>query len=462
MFDWYNSNLFSSKYKEYSITADSYCRAAWNNRRSKGRIKYNMDKIIDTDINNFGCDVFQILHDGEYEESWDGKRWGSEVLSAFVDNPEVELLMNTCGGDADFSAFATGDILKDVHEELSEIKTLFCQKHNIEEEIEKNKEDGNDTEDLEDQLFDLDFKINSSVQYTKSKISSSALQALQSVGDLHSMKHKGLLGESDDTDIEVAEKRFALVENILKNSSFKVMMKMAGRMLSLGDNALSETTDTPEEFIGITTGNKIDGIQLEDLAMLGDNDLELLFWADFADENLVIDLFQGTDAKGFGDIVLLTDISPSMNGTLGEFNGVAVSRHQATRAFAYAMHCEAKDRTVIELPFNHLCSRKIDNASESIELGVSGGTCFNNAFNASLDVIMDLNNPDIIMITDGEDWMDEHILHDLKNRGVRIWLYTIGNRHNDLLEKYSHRAFLIGSNIEQSIENLSVSMQASK
>lgn len=465
MFSWYadaNKVFYGSNYKEYSIVADDYTRVAWNNRRQRGAIRYDMNQVKDQDIKNFGCDVFQILHDGEYEETFDGESWGSEVLETFMNNDEVELLMNSCCGDADFSAFSTGNVLKKVHEELTNVKNLYLEKNDLQDKID-NESDEQKKSEYEDKLFDIDMKYDSAISYTKSKISSAALEALDGLGELSKMKAMGLLPDvADDSDPEQSQKRFDVIQNIMQNDYFKKMMQMAGRCLNLGDTALSETTDTPEEFIGLTTGNEIDGIQLEDLALLGNKDLELLFWADYADENLIIDLYQGTKTKGFGDIILLTDISPSMNCDLGSFQNSVITRHQVTRAFAYAMHSEAKDRTVVELPFNSRCTRTVTDRMESINLGVSGGTCFQRAFEKTQEVIPDLDNPDIIFITDGESGVYEETLQEITSKGVRIWLYTIGCSHNQTVYEYAHRAFMINGDIEKSIENLSEAMKATK
>ena len=458
LFQWRNL-LGNHSYKEYSVEADNYCRVAWNNRRSRGQIKENLSQIKDQDIKNFGCDIFQILHEGEYEETFDGESWGSPVLGEVLDSNEFQILMGTCEGDADFSAFSTSSFLLEAHESLSKIKSMYKKKEDID------KDDSLSEEEKEDMKSDVDFDLENMIPYIKADIGRASLNALSKVSDVADLREKGLIpsGTSDDSDIELAEARFDIVERLQKDENFRRILTLAGRVASLGHSATTVRTDAPEDFVGFATGNEIEGIQLEDLALLGEEDLEDLFWAEFAEETLVIDQFKGTEELGYGDVILCTDVSPSMGAHLGRIGEELVTRHQVCRAFSYAMHCDiSKDRKVIEIPFNHLAINIITDPMTSINKGMMGGTNFNNAFNKANKHIGELNNPDIIFITDGEDHIYPDILEKIKEQGVRIWLYTIGNRPNPVLERYSHRSYVIGSDIQKSIENLTESMKATK
>ena len=468
MFSWYNSN-YKYNYKTYAIEPDNYCRVAWNNRRSKGRVRSDMDKVLDKDINNFGADVFQILHDGEYEESFDAASWGSPILKEVLDSPEFQILQDTCFGDADFSAFSTGAFLKEVHEDLTKIKLMYASIEDLEHQLADDDSLSDEQRiQIQKQIDSLDFDLEAMSPYIQSNISQAALKALSQIQDVSKLKSRGLLPlpKTDDQDPVSAEKRWDIIEKIQNNQEFRKILELAGRVVSCGDNAITETTDTPDEFVGFTVGNEIDGLQLEDLALLADPDLEDLFWADFADETLLIDNYKGERQLGYGDCILLTDVSPSMQTNLGMIDNAVITRHQMTRAFAYTMHCDvSKDRRIVEIPFTHIAHPQIDDAITSIEKGTSGGTDFYHAFKSAENLVYELSNPDIIFITDGEDHCStelSNLLDSYIDKGVRIWLYTIGNAHNSLLLSKAHKSFIIGSDIENSITNLVQSMIATK
>ena len=460
MFQW-NKYISSNRYKEYSIVADNYCRVAWNNRRAKGVIKENLSKVSDQDITNFGADIFQLLHEGEYEETFDGESWGHALLQEVLDSDEFEMLMNTCGNDTDFAAYATSKFLSESHSSLSDIKNLHKQKSDLEKELENDQEN----EDLKDKINDLKYQIEDNSQYIKSALGNSSLSAIKELSEFSDLKSKGLLPSKscEEKDTVGAEKRWDVIERLLKDQKFKDILKLAGRVSSIGHNAITVDTDAPEDFVGIAMGDNLLGVQLEDLALLGEEDLEDIFWADYADKSLVVDSFKGTKELGYGDVILCTDISPSMGLNIAMIGDSWVTRHQICRAFAYAMHCDiSKDRKVVEIPFNHEVKQRITDPLVSIDQTMSGGTSFKRAFESAAKQIDKLNNPDIIFITDGEDRIHPEILEEIKEKGVRIWLYTIGELPNPILENAAHRSFRIMHNIEQSLDMLSESMKATK
>ena len=136
LFDW--GGIFKShKYKEYSVVADNYSRTCWNNRRKKGVVAERLSEVADKDIRNFGCDVFQLLHQGEYEETFDGERWGSPVLQEVLESDGFEMLMDTCSGDSDFAALSAATFLKNCHESLSDIKAQYVKLEDLKEEKQK-------------------------------------------------------------------------------------------------------------------------------------------------------------------------------------------------------------------------------------------------------------------------------------------------------------------------------------
>jgi uncharacterized protein with von Willebrand factor type A (vWA) domain len=291
------------------------------------------------------------------------------------------------------------------------------------------------------------------------------MDAMKKVQELEKAKSDGFFssGDGSPNQLDNQQRRFDLVQRFQKDRTFKMVLELAGRIQKFGDDAVVETTDVPEAFVGFTAGNNFDGIQLEDLSMMNDQDLENLFWAEYCDETLLVDLFQGTKKRSKGNIVICSDVSGSMGTYLGRLDNGDVSRHHLCRAFVFAamIKCRKEDRKCIDISFNSRVSRATEDPHIALDSSCGGGTNFNYPMRKAIDYIQKNqmeDSSDVIFITDGESHISTDYLEQLKATKARLWLYTIGRSHNYMLYEYAHRSFLL-KNLERSMKDLSESIK---
>lgn len=453
------------RYKTFAIEPDGYCRVAWRNRKTRSEvIEKKLTKLFDLEIEGFSNDIFQTLMNGEYEESFESLKWAEECFDLIKDNEEFHLLQEMCVGDPDFAAVSTGDFMEKLAPDFAKIKEYSDQMEKLEKKIQQESDD-REKRKLGLQMKEVEFRSDQCKVYAKAKAQKTSIDSMKKVSELHEMKRKGFLQQGDGGDMDLLEQqnRWDLIDRFQKDTVFKLILKLAGRIQRLGDQAVVEQVDTPEEFVGFTSGNNFDGIQLEDLTMMNDEDLENLFWAEFCDETLLVDLFKGTKQKSKGDIVIVSDVSGSMAVDMGNIDGEPISRHMLCRAFCFAAmtKCKKENRRTIDISFASTIRQKTSNPHESLNVRCGGGTRFNTPLLEALTFIekADQNETaDIIFITDGESSLNTYILDDIKGKGIRLWLYTIGNQHNYYLHKYAHRSFLL-KDLNESLSDLSHSIK---
>jgi uncharacterized protein with von Willebrand factor type A (vWA) domain len=447
------------KYKTFAIEPDSYCRVAWRNRRRRSYVvEQNIASLKDDELKGFSSDIFQSLMNGEFEESSSALKWAEECFSICQDVEEFEILQEMCSGDADFSAISTGGFMKSLSSELLKIKGLSNEIEQKEKQLEES-DDEDEKNEIYDLMSELEFEREQNQAYAKTKVQTASMEAMKEVTEMQKLKDCGFFGsEFGSNKMENQQSRWDLVERFKRDESFKKVLLLAGRIKSMGDEAVVESTDTPESFVGFTSGNNFDGIQLEDLTMMSEPDLENLFWADYCDETLLVDLYKGTKKRSGGDIVICSDVSGSMSYNLGKIGKEWVTRHELCRAFCFAamIKCKQESRNIVDIAFDSKIRKITNDPHESLEVLCGGGTNFNHPLREAIKFMRESNRKDttdVIFVTDGESDASSSYLEAIKSMGSRLWLYTIGSHHNYALLRASHRSFLL-SDLGKSMEDL--------
>jgi uncharacterized protein with von Willebrand factor type A (vWA) domain len=369
------------KYKTFAIEPDGYCRVAWRNRKRRSTVIQNqLATLQDQDLDNLSSDVFQSLMNGEFEESFEAQKWAEDCFSVVQDVEEFEMLQEMCAGDPDFSAISTADLMKSMASELRKIKALSTELEDKQNQL-NNEQDSDAKEELVELMDEIEFQIEQTQKYASTKVQKASMDAMKKVQELEKAKSDGFFssGDGSPNQLDNQQRRFDLVQRFQKDRTFKMVLELAGRIQKFGDDAVVETTDVPEAFVGFTAGNNFDGIQLEDLSMMNDQDLENLFWAEYCDETLLVDLFQGTKKRSKGNIVICSDVSGSMGTYLGRLDNGDVSRHHLCRAFVFAamIKCRKEDRKCIDISFNSRVSRATEDPHIALDSSCGGGTNFN-------------------------------------------------------------------------------------
>lgn len=192
------------------------------------------------------------------------------------------------------------------------------------------------------------------------------------------------------------------------NPMIKLAADFAGRFLQIFDaTKRQEPIKNESVFAGYYTGNDIANIVPEEFANLQDEDLEILFYKNFAEGNLLCQRFESREAKGKGPLCVMLDVSGSM-GTKRRLSwGIglaaalfsAAKKNQKDRIFHlyivngsyYKIDCT--DMTTLEF------------LSSVANLKANGGTNFaqpvSDFVTTNAEVFSEEKKADLILITDG-------------------------------------------------------------
>ena len=225
--------------------------------------------------------------------------------------------------------------------------------------------------------------------------------------------------------------------------TLRKIAKLMGRFKKISEGVKSEKIGQYSAPTKIVQGDELSRVVPSELAMYAMKETEGLFLKKYTEKSLMQYDVKDNEKQGKGPFVVLLDKSGSMRGM--EYEVAAAITAELLR-LALEDHREAA-----VIPFDGRAHdvRVIDSSDKLIDfmmygLRASGGTNFDNAFNAGLDYIskQKLDKSDIMIITDGmgnvhqttEQWM--RVCRD--KAGVRYFGLNIrewGAQWPDNLEK---------------------------
>ncbi|MDO4689740.1 MAG: hypothetical protein Q4A58_00360 [Fusobacterium sp.] len=249
------------------------------------------------------------------------------------------------------------------------------------------------------------------------------------------------------------------VEHIKNNKDIKALCDLLGRLRIYNENlkkqnhsSIDEDIAIPkinskEEISRVKLGNSIEALLPNELSLLNNSDLEILFDLKFVENKLMVYDFQGSEhikkeeekeknqskeIEGKGPIIICLDTSGSMSGSR-EMIAKAISFCIISRAISEKRLCLLINFSIkIELTeFN-----KISSFSEIFEFltkSFYGGTDALPALNYSLDTLEkeEYSGADILMISDflldSVDERTEERIKESKKRKNRFYSIAIGN-----------------------------------
>lgn len=233
---------------------------------------------------------------------------------------------------------------------------------------------------------------------------------------------------SDDlVNEEQLMKTFGLGEGQLKRMSFKERRKLAeqlksGRMVQfanlLGQFKLvakgarrSKVATVPDEVAGLELGQDIGNLSVESMISLTMPELELKFWNDYVNHELVQKKVIGPHSLGKGPIIVVCDESGSMSGSCyggtREMWSKALSlalcdqARRNRRDFYYIGFSGGESTYTVKFPNGRVDHKKL---IEFVEHFYGGGTYPFPALLQAARIVESYktNRPDIVFITDGE------------------------------------------------------------
>src|SRR5215471_2889040 len=115
-----------------------------------------------------------------------------------------------------------------------------------------------------------------------------------------------------------AKEKIELAMRVMRSPKLKLIAEMCGRFTRIAMSVQkSRVNHPPSEITSITIGNDLARLLPGEVALLGDPDLEDLFYLKFAERLLLQYELEGRESEGRGPIILALDESGSMSETLG-------------------------------------------------------------------------------------------------------------------------------------------------
>jgi uncharacterized protein with von Willebrand factor type A (vWA) domain len=379
-----------------------------------------------------------------------------EVNSAIMEDPQYEELSFMTMGDPVGAALATKDLapaLIKLYERNKKLQDKLKEQQQAEEERLKKLVEAANAEGMGDQ------EEADSLQAEADAMGEDIAKAMKGIE--HELDGAGtamqsVIGKAMQKALDGQEAQFALARGfdlskadllrqdplervkfakLLDNERIRKAAEFFGALVNLTRQRTRRRRGIPHETIGVMMGSEIDRLLTEQLALLDDPDLEMIFLADFADGRLLQYDVEGSEKVGKGGMAVGVDCSGSMQGaplswavavTLVLF-GIACREKRAFRLVCFntrvLQEIELTDRANI-----------IENIGRIASISASGGTSFQAPLEnllAGLEGKASENACDLVFITDGQAFVDpewQETFHKrMKKIGGKMWGIAIND-----------------------------------
>jgi uncharacterized protein with von Willebrand factor type A (vWA) domain len=255
------------------------------------------------------------------------------------------------------------------------------------------------------------------------------------------------------------EIRFKLAGMVKQDARIKLLLDLVGRFRFMAKQKhRKRVKHGRDELMDITHGSDLRDVLPQELLMLGDPLLEMLFFHSFYEESLTQYEYEAPEKLGRGPIVVRIDCSGSMAATLTgptKMEGVShITRFAWAVAVGLALVVIArKERRDLNIGvFNNTMIQEWtfykgiitpDELFQIATLGVYGGTSFEAPLTSAMWVVgnSQFKNADIVFITDGECQISPEFLTqymaDKTSKGVTTYGIKVGSDNaysNNVLE----------------------------
>ena len=248
---------------------------------------------------------------------------------------------------------------------------------------------------------------------------------------------------------------------ILGSKNLSPFASAIGRLekaMSIADNSRGLRG---QQTTNIDMSDDISRVLESEFAMLSDDDCEDKFYEDYLNSSLQSWEEDGDESLSNGNLIILLDISGSMDkqlyfGTKSNGSGLYVSSLDLAKSIIYAILKDRKDKSDTLFQFDYQCRdvQAITNFSASdlkklLSIHTGGGTDFAPTLEKAVRYCD--NRPelgyDILLITDADFDSDdvaamEHFKKNCKSE-ARIFSLVIHNRIANVIKKISHKSILL-------------------
>src|SRR6266498_3908073 len=221
-----------------------------------------------------------------------------------------------------------------------------------------------------------------------------------------------------------AQEKIELAMRVVRSPKLKLIAEMCGRFTRIAMSVQkSRVNHPPSEITSITIGNDLAHLLPGEVALLGDPDLEDLFYLKFAERLLLQYELEGRESEGRGPIILALDESGSMSESLGGVVKEAWGKSVMLGLLAIARR-QKRDLAVIHFSGpNQLRTSVFPNGESSplnlideVEFFFGGGTVFDRWMEEAARLVDEdrFDRADVIVVSDGIAFISE--------RAVAEWL----------------------------------------
>lgn len=247
--------------------------------------------------------------------------------------------------------------------------------------------------------------------------------------------------------------RIELATRLCRQPAIRRLLDLAGRIASQAwTKRMAPTPSVSGSIVDLERGNDLTRTIIEQLAVLGDADLELLFLKDYAEDALVQFRMEGREPVKRGSIVMLIDESGSMEDPT-RLPGFSRNDVASALAIGCARIAHSQKRDVYLCGFNaqptwtRTLKRRAspllaaDLTAHLVTRRPNGGTQLDRPMDWALSILKRDRGSDLVVITDGEADMENSTAHKLKRereqRGFGIFTLTMGTQVLDPLRSLS-------------------------
>jgi uncharacterized protein with von Willebrand factor type A (vWA) domain len=261
----------------------------------------------------FGAETFARLYNGpapvEGAEGW------SVTAHRILDElPEWSALRDQVAGDPDFAALAAREVLPVVAERLpSLLKSIRDEEQKPRPEGGEGDQAGEEGEGdgpVSEQLGDAGRRFRAAMRRAVAAAAEQVAEAREAMAGLAPGSES-----APPTHEQKDPRRLALAQLLLSRPDMRDVLRRAGKLARLAQR--KEAVRDPHargEVVGLERGADLARVLPAELAVLGDDDLDVLFYARFGEAGLAQYKLEGKEPQGKGPIVLLLDESGSMSG----------------------------------------------------------------------------------------------------------------------------------------------------
>ena len=385
-------------------------------------------------VDAFGREVFARLYDDPpaADEQGDRPTWAGQAHAALDALPEWDALRASTNGDPDLAAHAAARVLRAVAPEIGRLA-------DAEREAAERAAKGG--------LPGLP-GIGDAIRAALRRAVRGAAGAVDDARELLEGLAPGLGTRPDAQDQEDAT-RLALIERVGSDPSVLRVLRLAGRVRRLAaERRKVRDEHARQEVVDVERGADLARALPAGLARLrAGGPMRLLALRDIVERSLPQYRLDGKETLGRGPIVVLVDVSGSMQGqpadwaralavaTIGQ---AARERRRVTVAF-FTERIEAAIRVDVDGTAYEVdradarrLGRKLGGIAQAsiacIRQGVGGGTDFTGPLQYALDAGITEDRADLVFVTDGQADADADTmaaLHDAKSRGLRVFGLTV-------------------------------------